>query len=124
MAASDFSLMPTLVIPEEPEYHNIESQADSMKKEYFNISSTPVERFKLKFDGLSDSDFKILYDHVKARYGGYGLFDWLNAYIPGYLKTLLGITSGDLSGRWVDGSFRFDVKPKHFTAEIVFERNV
>lgn len=124
MADSDFTILPTWVIVEEPEYHNIESQSDSMKKEYFNLSYTPTEKFKLKFDGLSDSQFKILYDHYKERYGGYALFVWLNAYIPTYIKTLLGITTGDLSGRWVGGSFKFNPKPKYFTAEITFEKDV
>lgn len=121
---ANFTLTPTWVIPEEPEYHNIESQSDLMKKEYFNMSSTPTERFKLKFDGLSDADLKTLYDHYRGQYGGYGLFSWLNANIPAYLKTLLGITTSDLSGRWVDRSFKFNPRAHHWTAEIIFEKDV
>ena len=124
MAADDFTLTPTWVIPENPEYHNMISKSDSMKKEYFNISSTPTEKFKLKWDGLSDADFKTLYDHVKGRYGGYDLFAWLNANIPSYLLTLLGLTSENLSGRWVDGTFKFNPKAKFWTAEIIFEKDV
>ena len=124
MAADDFTLLPTWVYPDVPEYHNIETQSESMKKEYYNLSSTPVERFRLKFEGMSDANFKILFDHYKGRYGGYDEFAWLNAYIPAYIKTLLGITTEDLTGRWVNGSLKFDPKPKSWDAEVVFEKEV
>jgi len=121
---ADFQLMPTWVDPLEPEYHNVITPTESMKKEYMNISTNATEKFKLKFEGLSDANFKILFDHYKGQYSGYAVFDWKNAYIPGYLKTLLGITSGDLTGRWVEKSFKFSPKAHSWTAEVVFEKQV
>jgi hypothetical protein len=124
MAADDFQLLPTWVYPEEPEYHNVETPSESMKKEYMNISSNAVERYKLVFEGLSDANMKTLRDHYSGRYGGYDSFAWKNAYIPGYLLTLLGLTTEDLTGRWVQGSFKYDPQPHSWDAEIVFEKAV
>ena len=123
MAADDFALTPTWVYPEEPEYHNVITQAESQKKDYQNVSTTSIEKFKLKFEGMSDANFKIFYDHQKGRYGGYDLFAWLNANIPAYIKTLLGITSENLSGRWISGTFKFTPKAHSWDAEIIFEKN-
>ena len=124
MAGENFTLMPTWVIPEAPKYNIIVTQTESMKKEYFQLGDTPVEAFIFKFDGLSDTNFKVLYDHYKSQSSGYALFSWINAYIPEYVKVLLGITIGDLSGRWGKDSFKFKPKPKHWTAEILFERSI
>lgn len=121
---ADFALTPTWVFPERPEYHNVITQSESMKKEFFNISSTPTEKFQLKFEGMSDANFKILYDHQKGQYGGYALFNWLNANIPAYIKTLLGLTTENLSGRWVDDTFNFNPKSHSFDAEIIFEKDI
>lgn len=123
MAADDFALTPTWVYPEEPEYHNVITQSESQKKDYQNVSTTSIEKFKLKFEGMSDANFKTLYDHQKGRYGGYDLFAWLNANIPAYIKTLLGITSENLSGRWIFGTFKFTPKAHSWDAEIIFEKN-
>jgi hypothetical protein len=120
---ADFTLTPTWAYPEEPEFHNVITQSESMKKDYQNISTTAVQRFILEFTGLSDANFKTLYDHYNGGYGSYDLFNWLNANIPGYLKTLLGITSENLSGRWVDGSFSFKLKSHSWDAKIKFEKN-
>ncbi len=124
MAADDFALTPTWVQIEEPEYNNVITQSESMKKEFMNIATTPIEKFKLKFEGMSDANFKTLYDHYKGRYGGYDVFAWLNANIPAYIKTLLGLTTENLSGRWVTGSFKPKVRAKSFDAEIVFEKDI
>ena len=124
MAADDFSLMPTWVYPEEPEYHNIITPSESMKKEYLNLSVTPIEKFRLVFEGLSDANFKVIRDHVKGRYGGYDSFAWLNAYIPAYVLAFLGLTTENLTGRWVDGSFKATPKANYFDVEITFEKAI
>jgi len=121
---ADFTLMPTWVDPLEPEYNTIITQTESMKKEYLNLSANATEKFKLRYEGLSDANFKTLFDHYKGEYGGYAAFAWKNAYIPSYIKTLLGITTGDLTGRWVEKSFNFSPEPHSWTAEVVFEKQV
>lgn len=121
---ADFQLLPTWVHPVEPEYHNIVTPSESMKKEYMNISASAVEKFKLVFEGMSDANFKTLRDHFNTSYGEYDLFDWKNAYIPAYILTLLGLTTEDISGRWIKGSFRAKVKPNSWDAEVTFEQAV
>ncbi len=120
---ANFTLTPTWAYPEEPEFHNVITESESMKKDYQNISTTAVQRFVFEFIGLSDANFKTLYDHYNGEYGSYALFNWLNANIPDYLKTLLGITSENLSGRWVEGSFSFKLKSHSWDAKIIFEKN-
>ena len=124
MAADDFTLMPTWVDPLEPEYNTVITPTESMKKEYMNISVNATEKFKLKYEGLSDANFKILFDHYKDRYGGYDAFAWKNVAIPAYIQTLLGLTTEDLIGRWVEKSFKFSPEPHSWTAEVVFEEQV
>lgn len=121
---ADFTLVPTWVHPEEPEFHNIETQSESMKKEYYNLSTSAVEKFRLVFEGLSDANFKTLRDHYMGRYGGFDSFLWKNSAIPEDIKTLLGLTTNDLTGRWVTGSFKHTPKPHSWEAEITFEREV
>lgn len=124
MAADDFTLMPTWVDPLEPEYNNVITPTESMKKEYMNISANATEKFKLRYEGLSDANFKTLFDHYKGRYGGYDVFAWKNAAIPAYILTLLGLTTEDLTGRWVEKTFQFSPEPHSWTAEVVFEKQV
>jgi len=124
MPADDFSLKPNWVHPLEPTYNNVITQSESMKKEFLNLSTTGEERFRLEYKGLTDANFKTLYDHYKGRYGGYDSFLWLNAYIPAYILTLLGLTSENLEGRWVDGTFKFIPKSSSWDAEITFEKKV
>ena len=123
MAASDFTLIPTWVQPLEPIFNTLITQSETMKKEYQNISATSVKKYELKFEGLSDANFKVLFDHYNARYAGYASFVWKNAYIPGYLKTLLAITTGDITGRWVFGSFKYTLRATAWDAEITLEEN-
>ena len=55
-AGSDFTLVPQEVITIEPSYNNTESTTESMKKEYFNVSPTPIKQYSLLFKGLSIAD--------------------------------------------------------------------
>jgi len=122
VAADDFTLKPTWVFPSEPEFYNVVTPSESMKKEYLNISATPVEKFRLKFDGLSDANFEILRDHYKGRYGGFDNFAWKNAAIPSYILSLLGLTTEDIDGRWIQGTFNATPKANSWDAEITFEK--
>jgi hypothetical protein len=124
MAADDFSLVPTWVYPEEPEFHNIITPAESMKKQYQNLSATPWRRFRLVFKGLSDTNFWALYNHFYGRYGGYDSFSWQS--VPSYIDTDQDGTpdGSNLTGRWVDKSFSFRPLANGWDAEVVFEVDV
>ena len=60
MAADDFTITPSWVDVHCPEFHNIITQSESMKKDYQNLSTTSVQRFTLKFLGLSDANTELM----------------------------------------------------------------
>ena len=122
--AGDFQLKPTWVKIKEPKYNTVITQSESMKKEYRLIATTPTEQFVLQYEGLSDANFKVLYDHYKSCYGGYDSFDWKNAYIPDYILSALGLTTEDLNGRWVEGSLTPTPKSHSWDCEITSEKSV
>lgn len=124
MAADDLQIKPTWVIPEEPKYANIITESENFKKDYQNLSSTPIERFKLIFEGMSDADAETLYEHYKGRYGGYDEFTWKASYIPSYINGYCDLGGGDLTGRWVDGSFKNTPKSHSWDIELVFEKSI
>jgi len=124
MAADDFTLLPTWVKPPQPpKYVNIITKTETGKKDYTNLSSDPEEIYTLEFQGLSDANTKIVRDHYKARYGGYDDFAWKNAYIPDYIIALLGLTTNDLTGRWVDNSLKITPNSKYYDVTIQFIKN-
>jgi len=117
-AGSAFSLEPDVVITLEPEYYNVITPAESAKKEYMNIASTPIERYKLEFAGLSDTDRDTLLTHYKDQYGGYHSFSWQS--VPSYIGGGANIT-----GRWVDGSLTMDpLLGRYWKCSIQFEKAV
>jgi len=124
MADDDFTLSPTWVDVLEPEYANVITETDTMKKDYQNLSTTPLEQFVLRFEGLSDANAEVLYEHYKGRYGGYDAFAWLNANIPAYIIDILDLGSSNLSGRWVPGSLKLTPKARSWNAEITFEKQI
>lgn len=124
MAADDFAHTPTWVDVLEPVYPNVISATDTMKKDYQNLSTTPVERFVLKFRGVSDANAELIYEHYKGRYGGYDSFVWLNANIPAEVIDLLDLGAGTLTGRWVEGSFKIVTKARSYDIDITFEKAI
>ena len=124
MAADDFEIMPTWVYPEEPIYPNVITESENYKKDYQNLDTTPLERFKLVFEGLTDAQAETIYEHYKGRYGGYDSFAWKNSYIPSYIIDLLDLSTSDLTGRWIEGSFNIKPRAKSYDIEIVFEKAV
>ena len=121
---ADFTYMPTWVDVLEPKYPNIITQSENYKKDYQNLDPDPLERFRLKFLGLSDADAKSIYDHYKGEKGGYSSFAWKNAYIPDYIISHLALGTNDLTGHWVEGSFRQTPNAYSWDIEIEFEKAV
>jgi len=115
---SNFTMEPNAVIENSPVYNNISSQSDSMKKEFFNMSAQPLQRYELKFKGLSTADKEILLSHYKARYGGYEEFVWTS--VPSYIESGVNIT-----GRWVDGSLEIaPINEQLWSCSIFIEKSV
>lgn len=114
MAANFETVTPTWVYPNEPEYHNVISQTEGMKKIYFNVSGTSVSTFKLVFNGITDAQHTTLKNHYNSTLGGYDYFLWCT--VPSY------IDSGNSKiGRWVTGTFKEKPQAKSWDCEIEFE---
>jgi len=119
-----FALVPTWVTPLEPEEYNIITPAVSMKRQRQNIATTPLERFKLQFEGISDEDYLILLNHMKLVHMDYDEFTWTG--VPSYIDTDGdGIADGsNMSGYWVKGSFNSTPRANGWDAEITFEKDI
>ena len=122
MAADDFTLVPTWVMPLAPEFHNIITQSESMKKNYQNLSSDGLMKYKLVFEKLGDTNFWLLHNHYYDRLGGYDSFLWKS--VPAWIDTDQDdlVDGTDMTGRWVEGSFQFQPESRSWSAEIVFEK--
>lgn len=116
-AGSAFALVPNEVITLEPEYNNIISQSESMKKEYYNLSANSTQRYRLNFKALTNANRDILLTHYNDQYGGYHNFSWQS--VPFYIGS-----SANITGRWVDGSLQMAVVSNKWKCSIVFEKEV
>ncbi len=119
-AGATFGVSPTWVIPEEPEFHLIETQAESMKKDFNLMSgSSSVDIYRLQFTGLSDTDYNGgsgVHDHFIGQNGGYSSFRW--ASVPSYINS-----GSDVTGRWVAGTFNPTPKASSWDVEVSFEHD-
>jgi len=122
-AGASMGKPPTWVFPEEPQHHNITTQAENTKKEYFNLSGTSsVDIYRLVYSGVSDSGYNGgtgLHDHYQGQSGGFTSFRWTS--VPSY--AIAGLTSSGVTGRWVDGSFKATPRANSWDIEINFERD-
>ena len=116
-AGSAFTLTSSEAITLEPEYHNVITQSESMKKDYQNISTTPTRKYKLNFKALTNTDRDVLLTHYDDQYGGYHSFSWQS--VPSYIGGGANIT-----GRWVKGSLSMTVISNKWKCSIVFEKNI
>lgn len=115
-AGSAFTLVPNEVITEEPEYHNIITESESMKKDYQNISTTSVQKYKLKFKVLTNANRNILLTHYNDQYGDYHSFSWQS--VPSHIDSGANIT-----GRWIKGSLKMSIVSNRWRCEILFEKD-
>ena len=127
MAASNFTLTPTKVIPLRPIYNNNITQSEGHAKQYQNLDGgVPEERFKLIFERMSDSDYLSLVAHYNECYGGYDNFSWTT--VPSYIDTDRdGVADGsNMTGRWLDGSLSEPVVNAYDMGdiEIIFIKDV
>jgi len=115
-AGSAFSLVPNEVISMEPDFHNIITPSESMKKEYYNLSATSVDTYRLRFKTLTSTDRQTLLTHYNEQYGGFHNFSWQS--VPSYIGSGANIT-----GRWVDGSLKMSpISASRWNCEIMFEK--
>ena len=98
-AGDSFTLTPSVVIPNEPDYNNIVTPSESMKKEYINLSSTPTEQYMIKIKVLTSTQMNTWLTHFKDNSGEYYPFSWTS--VPSYING-----GSAMSGRWVKGSWK------------------
>jgi hypothetical protein len=115
-AGSAFTLAPDEVIILDPDYHNVITPSESMKKDYQNLSTTPVEQYRLKFKALTSVEKDTILNHYKDQYGGYHSFSWQS--VPTYVGSGANIT-----GRWVQGSLDIKSRTVVWTCDILFEKD-
>ena len=125
MAADDFTIKPTIVIPEVPDFNTIITQSESMKKNYQSLSATSTQKWRLIFKAITNTVFVTIQAHYAARYGQYDNFLWTT--VPSYIDTdMSGTVDGtSMTGRWVEGSL--SVTPLgalKCNCELVFEKDV
>ena len=101
-AGSPFTMKVNSVEIMEPAYHNVITTSESMKKEYMNVSSAAIQRFKLSLQ-LVTSEKDTLLAHFNDQYGGYHSFSWTS--VPSHINSGVSMT-----GRWVDGSLSLPIR--------------
>jgi hypothetical protein len=116
-AGSAFTLEPHEVITIDPEYHNVITTAESMKKDYQNQSVTPTEKYKLIFKYLTNANRDVLLNHYKDQKSGYNSFSWQS--VPSYIDSGVNKT-----GRWEEGSYNNEIAGTMWRCEIIFETEV
>lgn len=125
MAAANFTLAPSTVIPLPPVFNTIVTQAETMEKQYQNISGNAVLKYKLIFKVLTNANFLVLFNHYHSAKGEYDSFSWTS--VPSYIDTDQD-GSGDgtnLTGHWVTGSLTYHpLSSTHWSAEVIFEKSV
>jgi len=115
-AGEDWTLVPNLVVEAEKVYNNVITEFESMKKEFLNISTTPVERFEITYRNLTTANKDIFLAHYKANSGGYYPFTWKS--VPAYIGSGANIT-----GRWVDDSYSLSpAGTARWTLKVIFEK--
>jgi hypothetical protein len=114
-AGSAFTLVPNLVTTLVPEYNNVQSQTESMKKEYFNISATPVESYRIDFNAITSAVRDTILTHYKDQSGGYYPFSWTS--VPSYIGS-----GSNITGRWVEGSLSMEKISNRWKVSISFEK--
>ena len=115
MAADDFTTATSEVVEISPDFHNVVTPSESMKKEYLNLSTTSLKRYDIKFNAQTTAVKDVILAHYNARYGGYDSFIWTS--VPSYVNS-----GANLTGRWVDKSIKFTpIGYKRWNITIQFE---
>ena len=117
MGAGDaFTAVPYIAVVVKDDYHNIITPTESMKKEYLNMSSTPEEQWELQFKALTSAQMNAIKDHYDDQYGGYAEFSWQS--VPSYINS-----GANMTGRWVDRSFKQTPNSNKWNVSITFEKS-
>lgn len=115
---------PTWVYPLEPKFSTMITESDGQKKQYQNLSPTPLIQYRLVWTGLSDADYWTLHKHFVDHRGGTSKFAWKD--VPSYIDTDHdgSVDGSDVTVRYVPGTFKFEPKPHSWDGEVTVEEDV
>ena len=117
---ADFTVLPSEVIEVAPDYHNIITLTESMKKEFLNLAATPIRRYRLKFNAKTTAVKDAILAHYDGQTGGHTAFSWTAAAVPAHVNSGAAMT-----GRWIDKSIQSTgVGYKLWNINIEFEKSV
>jgi len=117
MAADDFTIAPSEVVEIVPVFNNVVTDSESMKQEYLNLSTTSIQRYKIKFNAKTTAEKDAVLAHYNGRYAGYDEFIWTS--VPAYVNS-----GANLTGRWVTGSLQFTpIGYKRWNISITFQKS-
>jgi len=114
---ADFLWTPTWVIPLVPDVGVLESPDDRYIKDRYQMHSNVEKMFDLVFEGVTDTTRNKISRHYSRVTGPYRVFDWTT--VPSYINE--GTT---MTVRYVDRSYKEDVKSKYWTIEMTFEEDI
>ena len=96
---SDFNFKPDFVIEETVEYKTLISEFESGVEQRRRKWENPIRKWTLRFRTRTLSEMNAVKDFFISRYGAFGSFTWTNPN-----------DSVEYSVRFVDDSFKFDMK--------------
>ena len=114
---ANFSFTHTWATPVAPKYAVFITQSESFKKDYQLLDTNSIQKYTLRFDGISDSDRNLIVAHYSGVTGPYDSFSWTT--VPSYLNE-----GGALTVRYVPGGYRERPSATYWTIDIIFEKNV
>lgn len=121
MAAPNFDITPTWVIPVEDKYNVLSTRSDSFKKEYNLLSTIPNRSYKLIITGVTDTDFlNRVEGHWRGVSGTFAAFHWIT--VPSYIDGGGG-TGVSMYGRWATKP-NFKPKAKSWDVQLIFEKHI
>ena len=114
---ANFTYIPTWVTPIAPKYAVIITQSESFKKDYQLLDTNSIQRYTLKFEGVSDTNRNLMIAHYSGVTGPYDSFSWTT--VPSYLNE-----GASLTVRYSPGGYREKPDAAYWNIDITFEKNV
>jgi hypothetical protein len=116
MSGEAFTIVPNEVVTVEPQYNNVSSITESMKKEHFGVSGNSVDRYQLLFKVRNDTERDAILTHYKDQKSNLFSFPWQS--VPSYIGSGANIT-----GRWVPGSLQMPTNSNKWRVSLDFEKD-
>jgi len=117
VAVTDFKWNPTWVIPLVPDVGVLESPDTRYVRDRYQMHSNLEKMFELVFEGVTDTTRNNINAHYSNVTGPYWPFVWTT--VPSYINE--GTT---MTVRYVDRSYKEEVKSRYWSIEMTFEKDI